>query len=469
MEGRAVPSPRCLAPAAQRLSDLAPTHTVAGELHQIRAYNDSIRTRLNFLDQALGPSLVDDVGEIKRGMKDSHRRLEKLQKKAGDRTASGLMQQATKEAWESYQRMVTLEARLKDLELRRPAVYVTTGARHVDVVEEVIPSWFREGNSSSGPSMGSGSTSSSILMPLPVPAGAGGVEVDQNREGYERGKEPSTYMMSGALPHAHTYVRHAEIQNVHLLEASSNYSEEPRDDISNNSLQRSPGVAHTVRLSGQHGIPPKLARTRAEVKRSCWEEEFQSDLQLRDPDRRREGSTTAFFAVFSIMSGIDDPEYYLPRFLHIKIHEVKRLKEWLQEKNYLQRSGNISRIEKLLHLLFLLQDGLRFETVATLFSRAPKQVEATCKEVFEGLLEMHSETALPHRQPACDHLWGISKKYFNVPVVAQTAERYYGWWLADVLKVLVTLNLYIGRYRKQGHVALSGEYFKWWESFKDEE
>lgn len=295
--------------------------------------------------------------------------------------------------------------------------------------------------------------------------GAEEVGIDQYSREYEGETGLSAYMMSGALPHAHSDVRHAGNRTAGLPEARFDYEEEVHDGVPNNSLQRIPG-ASAFRHRGIDRVPPKLAKTRAEVKQSCYEEErVGSAYPLHHPDRRREGSTTSFFAAFSIMSGIDDPECYLPRFLHIKIHEVKRLKEWLEGKNYLQRSGNISRTEKLLHLLFLLQDGLRFETIAVLFSRTPRQVQAACNEVFEGLLQMHSETVLPYRQPACDHLWRISNKYFNEPVIAQNAERYYGWWLVDVIKALVTLNLYIGRYRQQGKVALSGEYFKWWEAF----
>ncbi|KAF2677015.1 hypothetical protein K458DRAFT_436821 [Lentithecium fluviatile CBS 122367] len=463
--------PGSLAQPPQRHSDPTPTHTVSGELHQISAYMEAAHRRLDYLDEMLTPSAADEVGQIKRKAKDVHRRIEDYQRRADNHTTAMLMEHVKVESWQTYRALVEVEGRLKGQEPTGLVSYVPTGLRPADSAEEVRPSWFR-GSSNSESSSGPGSSSSSISMPTALPAnllGEGDVDSSPDMGKYGEGIDWPAYMMSGALP-AGLHVRPAENRTVDLLEGSSKYEEDLRESAWNLGLQGgadiSPDAIHTLRRQGQSRIPPKLARTRAEVERSCREEESIGGPGLYFPDRRREGSTTSYFAAFSIMSGIDDPSYYLPKLLHIKIHEVKRLKEYLEGKSWLTRDGNISRVEKLLHLLFLLQDGVRFETIAVLFSRTPRQVQSSCNEVFDALMNMHGLTALPNRQPACDHLWRITYKYINTPVIAQNAVRYYGWWLPELINVLVTLNLYIGRYRQQGQVALSGECFKWWEAFK---
>jgi hypothetical protein len=242
-----------------------------------------------------------------------------------------------------------------------------------------------------------------------------------------------------------------------LHEDSSTLEETSSDAATNLYTNYNPDA-----IPGQNQIHPILTKTRAEVEQDCLDEESMGCSILNDPDRRRKGSVPAYFAAFSIMGGLTDPDHYLPRFLHIKKREVKGLKECLEAKNLLQRTGNVSRIEKLLHLLFLLQNGVRFETIAVMFSRTPRQVQASCDRVFEGLLQLHSDTELSQMQPTCYHLWQISLRYFESAELAQHAERYYGWRTLDVVKVLVTLNVFIGRYRQQGRVALDGPYCSWW-------
>jgi hypothetical protein len=454
--------PRLFAPAAQRHSNPTPTHTVSGELHQIQAYSDAMRARIAYLEEALGPSVLDEVGQIKREMKNSHRVLESLQQRAIDEAVAALLEQTTGEAWKVYKGLVALEARLKEVEPGRTDAYVPTGARRLTVAE-ARPTWFTE--ASSNPNSG--------MMPTVLPVDPLDAE---HLPDYQVGKEDmgetacSAYMMSGALPAEHYPVHDIGNRTVDLLENNSD-DEKSLDGVLNTGHQRNPDVSPNAARSAQRPkgscMSPIITKTRAEVEQSCREEESVDPPRLLDPDRRREGSMPAYFAAFSIMAGLDDPCYYLPRLVYIKIHEVKRLKEWLEAKDYLRRSGNISRTEKLLHLLFLLQDGVRFETIAVMFSRTPRQIYESCQQVFEGLLQMHSETDLPDRQPACDHLWGISHRYFAESHVVQHAERYYGWWAVDLVRVLVTLNLYIGRYRQQGKVALSGEYFRWWAAFRE--
>ena len=484
---------RSFAPAARKQPDPTPTHTVSGELHQIHAYSSAMRVRISYLAEALGPSVVGEVGKLKRDMKDSHRVLEMLQQRVYDDMIAELLEQTTNEAWKVYQGLVALEARLKELEPVRPDTYIPTGARNL-AIAEAKPTWFARGSLSLSTTSITAAPSVRLVEAEHATNGEdahlpdGEVEhlLDYEYENLPNGEdgnlpngedenevsgEPawSAYTMSGALPPHHNPVRDTGNRTVDLLEASSG-DEDSIDSIADSGLSctrdASPGTVRNRSPESDH-IPPKLTKTRVEVEQSCREEESIGFLPLQDPDRRREGSVPAYFAAFSVMAGLDDPDHFLPRLVYIKVHEVKRLKEWLETRNYLTRSGNISRTEKLLHLIFLLQDGVRFETIAVMFSRTPSQVETSCQHVFEGLMQLHSETALPERQPACDHLWRISHKYFAEPSLLPHVERYYGWWAVDLVKVLVTLNLYIGRYRQQGRVALDGGYFEWWKAFRE--
>ncbi|KAF2796124.1 hypothetical protein K505DRAFT_300904 [Melanomma pulvis-pyrius CBS 109.77] len=203
-----------------------------------------------------------------------------------------------------------------------------------------------------------------------------------------------------------------------------------------------------------------LPKPRVEVLAIIDHEETVDSKSLLDPDRVREGSTSGWLTTLAIMSGMEDARYVLPELQCIKIHEVRDLKKWLVEHGYLHRSGAISRIERVLHFLFTVQMGCRLETIATLFSRSPRQVESSCKDVLEGILQMHSETELPRSGgwPIYPHLWHTSKKY---EVSHEWAKMHYPWSVDDFQMVLVTINLFIGRYRKQGQVALGGPFLDW--------
>jgi hypothetical protein len=85
-------------------------------------------------------------------------------------------------------------------------------------------------------------------------------------------------------------------------------------------------------------------------------------------------------------------------------------------------------------------------------------------EGFKALLEMHSENVLPNQKEAqmClyGHLWLIGGNLEGRHDGA-TGLSYYPFTLDDLRKALVTLNVYIGRYRKQGRFALQGEILNW--------
>jgi hypothetical protein len=75
---------------------------------------------------------------------------------------------------------------------------------------------------------------------------------------------------------------------------------------------------------------------------------------------------------------------------------------------------------------------------------------------------MYSETELPKSSsgwPMYRDLWRINQWYERES--REWASRYYPWEEGDLQMVIVTLNLFIGRYRKQGHVALEGPFLNW--------
>jgi hypothetical protein len=124
-------------------------------------------------------------------------------------------------------------------------------------------------------------------------------------------------------------------------------------------------------------------------------------------------------------------------------------------------------MEKVLHCIELLQTGNRYETIATIFSRTPRQVESSCREVMEGLLNLHGFTMIKARdQEMYTTVWGIwCRKYENPQNRHFFAEDYYGYHWTDIGKVMVTLNLYIGRWREQGKFALEGPSLNWGKFF----
>jgi hypothetical protein len=447
--GYPVPPP-VFGPAPHRHPDPNPTDMIAGELPQIRAYHNYIQNGIRFPEDRLGPSFKDEVDQEKSGLRNSLRALERLQQSADNAMNAAMLNDMRNTVWGIHESVVRLEARLKEADPERPETYVPTGARQV-MVAEARPDFFVERND--GPS--------SRPMPMGTPANVVQPErVRQFRsiEGALGRSDSRMYPTSGALLRGHQPVFDAGHRNVELQEDSSTLEESSSDAATNLYTNYSPDA-----IPRKDIVHPVLTKTWNEVQQDCLQEENMATPILNDPDRRRTGSVPSYFATFAIMARLNDPDYYLPRLLHIQKREVQGLKACLEERNLLQRTGNISRIEKLLHLLFLLQDGIRFETIAVMFSRTPRQVQASCDRVFEGLLQLHSDTAMAQVQPTCYQLWQISLKYLAADAQpAQHAERYYGWRTLNVVKVLVTVNLFIGRYREQGRVALDGPYSSWW-------
>jgi hypothetical protein len=462
--------PQAFGPGPQRLPGplFADMHTIHDDLDQLRAYNNQVHDRLMYFGEQPGPSVRDKIGQIKKESQESLRALERLQQRvmnqilpnqqrAGNDVDAAMLEDLEQESWTVYKIIMALEARINDADPERSDTYLPPRARRV-MVAEARPNFFIEQDDGPGYRPISMGPPMNVIQPQPV-------RVRQYRsiEGALGRANSRMYPTSGALPRRRGPVCDAGNRNVDLHEDGSTLKDSSSDAATNLYTNYSPDSVPS--LDQTHLV---LTKTRAEVEQDCFEEENMGTPILNGPDRRRTGSVPSYFATFAIMARLNDPDYYLPQFHHIKKCEVKDLKECLEERNVLQRTGNISRIEKLLHLLFLLQDGVRFETIAVLFSRTPRQVQASCDRVFEGLLHLHGDTAVPQLQPTCYHLWKISLKYLAADTQsAQHAERYYGWRTIDVVKVLVTLNVFIGRYREQGRVALDGAYCSWWRACSD--
>jgi hypothetical protein len=119
-------------------------------------------------------------------------------------------------------------------------------------------------------------------------------------------------------------------------------------------------------------------------------------VRLTAPDRRRISVTTWWDLTAAIMNGtkpeiwyetesyarsveaespLDDyAEVPVPELAFLNTLEIRTLKIWCEERTGLAKSGIISRSEKLLHLVFLMQYRCGFGTIARWFSRTPRQV-----------------------------------------------------------------------------------------------
>lgn len=222
-------------------------------------------------------------------------------------------------------------------------------------------------------------------------------------------------------------------------------------------------------LAIQETNPGHIPQSREEVEARIQKEESELAPVLVEPDRQRQGSCNGSLVTVMVMSNASNEELVLPCLHFIKHHELRALKDWLVSNHYVKKSAVISRTEKVLHCLELLQTGLRYETIAVIFSRTPRQVESSCHEVMEGLLELHGFTMIKARdQEMYTTLWGIWGRKFGDSQNQAAAACYYGFDWLDVGKVMVTLNLYIGRWREQGKFALEGPSLNWGKFFNAE-
>ncbi|KAF2205310.1 hypothetical protein GQ43DRAFT_460024 [Delitschia confertaspora ATCC 74209] len=191
--------------------------------------------------------------------------------------------------------------------------------------------------------------------------------------------------------------------------------------------------------------------------------------KLRDPDTARRGHYSGRQMTTAIMSGQKPMiDIDMPVLSFLKIHEIRALKKWLAENTTLSRSGIISRMEKLLQLIFLLQYGCRFERIASWFSCTPRTAQKCCMEVFIALLELHRRTSFPKPSECPLYMskwgaleWSMIASRRPKEVMRRSLIGHYPWSRSQLLKVIQTLNIWIGRYRAQGQSALFGPVFPW--------
>lgn len=237
----------------------------------------------------------------------------------------------------------------------------------------------------------------------------------REREQFARGKEDGgEYTMSGALP---------------------------TENISPDELLR--GTVPNI-------SPPTRRPTRTEVIALIRHEESNASTTLREPDRIRTGSCSGFTISQMLMMRLTNSAVVLPNLYSIEKHHIKALRAWLIDRNLLQNSLPISRTEQLLHCLQLLKSGNRYESIAVMFSRSPRQVKDGCLEAMEGLLRMYSllvdEAENGAQDPGAD-TWGILKR-FDKSADGRGAQMYYGFSWTRLVKVLVALDVFFGLSRR---------------------
>jgi hypothetical protein len=211
---------------------------------------------------------------------------------------------------------------------------------------------------------------------------------------------------------------------------------------------------------GEETNAERWPQPRDEVIARLQKEEANTCLHIRDAHKVRRGSCNGFTVTDMVMSGVEDERFVLPYLHYVKHHEVRALKKWLARNHVVHRSGTVSRMEKVLHAMQLLQTGSRYESIAVLFSRTPSQVRESCHEVLAGVLDLYEATVDESVAPEVyAPLWGITKRCAQ-GTGAERAERYFGFRLTEVAKVLMALNLYIGRWRGSKS-PFEGQPFPW--------
>ena len=376
--------------------------------------------------------------EIKRNLRSVHQDLEEFCVEnchgLGDEIEA-IASDATRHAGQSYRSAIVLEERLWHLQTRKSdewrlrCTQQTVGAGSDGGRREVyIPS-------------GARSVQQSVpQMPLDL------------RRRLERGDEPDEepYTVAGAcLPQM--------VNRDIASRTESTSADNPNGPPTVPSRRAS--IRSTTTSESKRTPSIRYMRPKDEVIKRTQQEEASSRLSLNEPDRIRQGSCGGSTITNMMMSGRKDHRCVLPCLRYIKIHEVRALKEWLSDVDLVVRSGAISRMEKVMHCIQLLQTGCRYEALAVIFSRSPREIKESCLEVMEGLLHLHSKTVnQTGDQEMYMPLWRV---WIRFDTTQGRAGVYYGFGWMDVAKVLVTLNLYIGRWRMQGRLATDGPSFSW--------
>lgn len=475
-------------------------------MDQVEDYVRRTSVRVQYLEALIEQerSTIGQVTEIKRQLKTAHRNLEKLHFEKCPSLGIEVnqwVQGAMRLAWQAYRRMVKLEEKLRSLpvNLSDSEDWAVDEEKESPVMIgiEMEP----EKKSLEADTTAGASEAREVRRVQPVtyvPSGIQGARLSVHipkavtipaKE--RRGQQTETYRMSGALSPAaklpaQTTPTRASSDNMPTatprrlprlvtydqgMAAGGRYG---GDDDSDDSLYETRIRRQRAEQRKEWSVVEELDPVQATVPKQEVEarmrgEEAELAPILIEPDRLRQGSCDGSVVTDMVMNNVLNEDYVLPYLHFIKHHELRALKQWLVDNHYVKKSAVISRTEKVLHCLELLQTGCRYETIATIFSRTPRQVESSCHEVMEGLLELHGFTMIKARdQEMYTTLWGIWCRKFGNPQNQHPAAYYYGFDWLDVGKVMVTLNLYIGRWREQGKFSLEGPSLNWGKFFDAE-
>lgn len=478
---------------------------MANNLCQVEDYVRRTSVRVQYLEALIEQehSTIGQVTEIKRQLHRAHRNLEKLHFERCPSLGTEVNQWVTgamRLAWQAYRRMVKLEEKLRSLpvNLSDSEDWAKNDEKDSPVMIgiEMGP---EKGFDDDDTTAGASEKPKSQVRPVTyVPTGTKGVRMSRHIPSTvtitakEKRRQPAhTYRMSGALlsvedlpagpspTQASSEADH--IEDVKALprlntrrQRSCDESWYDADYDSDDSLYETRRQRHRAKQRKEYSVideidPGQISLSKREVELRLQEEEAELAPILIEPDRQRLGSADGSTISDMVMNNVLTEDLVLPYLHFIKHHELRALKQWLVDNHYVKKSAVISRTEKVLHCLELLQTGCRYGTIATIFSRTPRQVESSCHEVMEGLLELHGFTMIKaHDQEMYTTLWGIWCRKFGNPKNQQPAAYYYGFDWLDAGKVMVTLNLYIGRWREQGKFALEGPSLNWGRFFDAE-
>jgi hypothetical protein len=383
---------------------------ISNELQRIQTHVHVTSARIRHLQELVqqDEAAIARVTELIRRLRETHRDLEifqsQIERQLGE-DAAELVGDVGRRVWQAHQRLVNAEDRIlrneKDKEPKKPEEYMMTGA-------------------------------------LPI----------EDKDGDVPMRDPSSDTMDlDSFPQV-------TAQAIHSRFKSTSSSSDPFPG------SYSPAYIPRARAPSS---PEPFPRPRNEVIQRLQHEEANTALHILRATIPRQGSADGFTITHMVMSGAIDHRFVLPYFHHIKHHEVRTLKQWLAERKYITKSGSISRIEKLLHGIQLLQTGNRYESIAVVFSRSPKQIADSCREVMAGLLELYDATVAHGGVNGTEaevavyvRLWGIAKRF----EMNQGADEYFGFGWDAVQRVLIALNLYIGRWRGSGS-PWEGRVFMW--------
>jgi hypothetical protein len=390
-------------------------------------------------------SNVTRVTEVKRALKLAHRNLEKLDAELycelGDETEA-LVKDAMRHAWRSYRSVVKLEEKL-----RGPKSGSTVKLRRISGPQN-------ERNTSTDNGKVEAYSRSDMTKEKQVSHDA----LDTRQQIAESNQDEGAYLMSGALP-VEDGRPQVEVQRAGRANAFEALRQLPHLLTHGAPSQ----CSESLHLPATH--PQKIPQPRDEVKLRIQQEEANMDPILRDPHRARRGSCNGFMITEMTMRAIEDARFVLPYLHYMKIHELRAIKEWLSNAEFIVSSGSMSRMEKALLCIQLLQTGCRYEALAVIHSRSPHEVMESCNEVMRALLKWYRMTVDDDdigNQAEYIVLWGIWHKY---TVSDGKAGEYFGFDWTCLAKVLVSLNVYMGRWRMQGKFAMDGPAFAWGKFF----